>query len=215
MDTPFDTRVTDELLSTTRAVRRRLDFERPVDPAVILECIALAQQAPTGSNDQGWRWMLVTDADKKAGLAEIYRGGCLVYLERNVVETEEGQRKRVYESALGLAKSIENAPLLAIPCIDRRIDGAPLIAQASTFGSILPAAWSFLLALRSRGLGSVWTTAHLWNEAAASKLLGIPDTVTQVAMFPVAHTIGTDFKRADRPPPETITSWNEWGAHTP
>ncbi len=214
-DPPFDTTVTDRLLSTTRAVRRRLDFDRPVDPAVILECIALAQQTPTASNDQSWRWMIVTDPAKKAGLAEIYRGGCLEHLERNARETEEGQRKRVYESALQLAQTIEGVPVLAIPCIERRFDGAPLIIQASSFGSILPAAWSFLLALRSRGLGSVWTTAHLWNEAAAAELLGIPDTVTQVAMFPVAHTIGTEFRPADRPPPESITFWDEWGTPAP
>jgi nitroreductase len=215
MDTPFDTRVTDELLSTTRAVRRRLDFDRPVDPALILECIALAQQAPTATNEQNWRWMAVTDADRKARLADIYRGGCLTYLERNAVEAEEGQTKRVYQSALQLAKTIEHAPVLVIPCIERRLDGAGLVATASTFGSILPAAWSFVLALRSRGLGTVWTTAHLSNEAAAADVLGIPAGVTQVAMFPVAHTIGLDFKPADRPPPESITSWNEWGATAP
>jgi len=179
---------------------------------VILECIALAQQTPTATNEQNWRWLVVTDGAKKAGLAEIYRGGCLEYLERNVAETEAGQHKRVYESALQLAKTIEHVPVLVIPCIERRIDGAPVSMMAATFGSILPAAWSFLLALRSRGYGSVWTTAHLWNEAAAAELLGIPDTVMQVAMFPVAHTIGTDFRPADRPPPETITFWDEWGA---
>jgi nitroreductase len=99
-----------------------------------------------------------------------------------------------------------------IPCIDRQFYDAPLVVSASSYGSILPAAWSFLLALRSRGLGSVWTTAHLWNEAAAAELLGIPASVTQVAMFPVAHTIGTDFKRADRPPPESVTFWEKWGS---
>jgi nitroreductase len=212
MDTPFDTHITDELLSTTRAVRRRLDFDRPVDRAVLLECIGLAQQAPTATNEQNWRWVVVTDADKKARLADIYRGGCLTYLERNAGEAEEGQTKRVYESALQLAKTIEHVPVLVIPCIERRFDGAGLTAIASAFGSILPAAWSFVLALRSRGLGTVWTTAHLSNEPAAAEVLGIPETVTQVAMFPVAYTIGTDFKPADRPPPETITSWNEWGA---
>ncbi|HLM19516.1 MAG TPA: nitroreductase family protein [Acidimicrobiia bacterium] len=211
MDTPFDTRVTDELLSTTRAVRRRLDFDRPVDAAVLLECIGLAQQAPTATNEQNWRWVVVTDADKKARLADIYRGGCLTYLERNAVEAEEGQTKRVYESALQLAKTIQDVPVLVIPCIERRFDGAGLTATASAFGSILPAAWSFVLALRSRGLGTVWTTAHLSNEAGAAEVLGIPGTVTQVAMFPVAYTIGTDFKPADRPPPESITSWNDWG----
>ncbi len=206
MDTPsnpFDTNITDELLSTTRAVRKRLDFDKPVDPAVILECIALAQQAPTATNEQNWRWVVVTDADKKAQLADIYRGGCLTYLERGAVEEEDEQTKRVYQSALQLAKTIEHVPVLVIPCVERRLDGLSLTAVASTYGSILPAAWSFVLALRSRGLGTVWTTAHLSNERAAAELLGIPEGVTQVAMFPVAHTIGFDFKPADRPPPET------------
>lgn len=208
----FDTTVTDELLSTTRAVRKRLDFERAVDPQVILDCIALAQQAPTASNQQTWRWVVVTEPEPKAALAEIYRAGCLTHLQRGVAEEADPQRRRVYESALQLATTIERVPVLVIPCIERRFDGAPLVVTASSFGSILPAAWSFLLALRSRGLGSVWTTAHLGKEADAAALLGIPDTVTQVAMFPVAHTIGTDFKRATRPPAESVTFWETWGA---
>ena len=207
----FDSAVTDELLATTRAVRRRLDLDRPVDPAVVLECVALAQQAPTGSNQQTWRWVVVTAAETKAGLADLYRQGCLAHLEEGVRTETDPQTRRVYESALGLATTIERVPMLVIPCIERRFDGAPLVVTASAFGSILPAAWSFLLALRSRGLGSVWTTAHLWKEADAAELLGIPDTVTQVAMFPVAHTIGTEFRRADRPPPETVTFWEAWG----
>jgi nitroreductase len=208
----FDTAMTDELLATTRAVRRRLDLDRPVERDVLLECIALAQQAPTGTNAQSWRWVVVTEPATKAALAELYRGGCLAYLEQGVVEEEDPQTRRVYESSLQLATTIERVPVLVVPCIERRFDGAPLVVTASSFGSILPAAWSFLLALRSRGLGSVWTTAHLWNEPEAARLLGIPDTVTQVAMFPVAHTIGTDFKRATRPPPEMVTFWESWGA---
>jgi nitroreductase len=207
----FDTTITDELLSTTRAVRRRLDLERPVDPQVILECVALAQQAPTGSNQQSWRWVVVTAPDTKAALAELYRDGCLAHLERGVVEEDDPQTRRVFESALQLATTIERVPVLVIPCIERRFDGAPLVVTASSFGSILPAAWSFLLALRSRGLGSVWTTAHLWKEQEAAALLGIPATVTQVAMFPVAHTIGTEFKPAARPPAESVTFWEAWG----
>jgi nitroreductase len=207
----FDTAITDELLTTTRAVRKRLDLHRPVDPDVILECIALAQQAPTASNSQTWRWVVVTESATKAALAELYRGGCLTYLQRGVAEEQDPQTRRTYESALQLATTIERVPVLVIPCIERRFDGAPLVVTASSFGSILPAAWSFLLALRTRGLGSVWTTAHLWNEQGAAELLGIPPTVTQVAMFPVAHTIGTDFKRATRPPAETVTFWESWG----
>jgi nitroreductase len=208
----FDTTMTDELLATTRAVRKRLDFERPVDRQVILDCIALAQQAPTASNQQSWRWVVVTEPETKSALADVYRGGCLGHLQRGVAEAEDPQTRRVYESALQLATTIEEVPVLVIPCIERRFDGAPLVVSASSFGSILPAAWSFLLALRSRGLGSVWTTAHLWNEQEAAAVLGIPDTVTQVAMFPVAYTVGTDFKRAARPPAESVTFWNTWGA---
>jgi nitroreductase len=208
----FDTAMTDELLATTRAVRKRLDLDRPVEPQVILDCIALAQQAPTGTNAQGWRWVVVTEPATKAALAEFYRAGCVAYLERGVVEEEDPQTRRVYESSLQLAQTIERVPVLVIPCIERRFDGLSLVGTASAFGSILPAAWSFLLALRSRGLGSVWTTAHLGKEAEAAALLGIPDTVTQVAMFPVAHTIGTDFKRAVRPPPESVTYWESWGS---
>src|ERR1700730_10452763 len=201
----FDTKVTDELLSTTRAVRRRLDLERPVEPQVILDCIALAQQAPTATNAQSWRWVVVTDAATKAGLADIYRGGCLGYLQKGASEEEDPQTRRVYESALQLATTIERVPVLVIPCIERMFNDAPHVVSASSYGSILPAAWSFLLALRSRGLGSVCPTGHLWNGSGPAELLGIPESVTQVAMFPVAYTIGTDFKRADRPPPESIT----------
>ena len=208
----FDTAMTDELLATTRAVRKRLDLDRPVDRQVILDCIALAQQAPTGTNAQGWRWVVVTEPATKAALAEFYRAGCLAYLERGVVEEEDPQTRRVYESSLQLAQTIERVPVLVIPCIERRFDGLSLVGTASSFGSILPAAWSFLLALRSRGLGSVWTTAHLGKEAEAAALLRIPDTATQVAMFPVAHTIGTDFKRAVCPPPESVTYWESWGS---
>jgi nitroreductase len=208
----FDTAMTDELLATTRAVRRRLDLDRPVDPQVILDCIALAQQAPTGTNAQLWRWVVVTEPATKAALAEIYRGGCVAYLERALVDEQDPQTRRVYESTLQLANTFERVPVLVIPCIERRFDGAGLGTAAAAWGSILPAAWSFLLALRSRGLGSVWTTAHLWNEADAASLLRIPETATQVAMFPVAHTIGTDFKRAVRPPAETITYWETWGS---
>lgn len=207
----FDTSVTDDLLATTRAVRRRLDVDRAVDPAVVLECIALAQQAPTGSNQQSWRWVVVTEAATRVALAELYRQGCLAHLEDAVRTETDPQTRRVYESALGLAQTIERVPVLVIPCIERRFDRAPLVVTASSFGSILPAAWSFLLALRSRGLGSVWTTAHLSQETAAAALLGIPETVTQVAMFPVAYTIGTDFRRAERPPPESVTYWEQWG----
>lgn len=203
----------DEVLSTTRAVRRRLDLTRPVEREVILECLKLAMQAPTASNDQNWRWMVITDADKRAAIAEIYRSVGEDHLNRAASTEPNPQTRRVYESAHALTAILAEVPVLVIPCLERRFDGGNLIVAASAWASIIPAGWSFMLALRSRGLGSVWTTLHLAKEREVAELLGIPDTVTQVALFPVAYTVGTDFKPASRPPAETVTSWNTWGHH--
>jgi len=211
----MDTIATDHLLRTTRAVRRRLDLERAVEPEIILDCLRLATQAPTASNDQNWRWLVVTDADLRAKLAELYRSSGLDYLTHAAETETDPQTRRVYESALALTDVLAQVPVHVIPCIERRFDGAPNPIAASAYGSILPAAWSFLLALRSRGLGSVWTTLHLFREREAAELLGIPDHVTQVALFPVAYTIGTEFKPAARPPVESVTSWNRWGGPRP
>lgn len=200
----------DEVLSTTRAVRRRLDLTRPVEREVILDCLRLAMQAPTASNDQNWRWMVVTDADKRATIAGLYSAVGEAYLEHAARSESDPQNRRVYESAHALTRILADVPVFVIPCIERRFDGDDLVVAASAWASIIPAAWSFLLALRSRGLGSVWTTLHLAREKEVAELLGIPDTVTQVALFPVAYTVGTDFKPASRPPPETVTSWNTW-----
>jgi nitroreductase len=188
-----------------------LDLERPVDPQVILDCVRLAQQAPTGSNGQGWRWMVVTDAAKRAEIARMYSEAGAAYLEQAANTAEHDQTRRVYESAFALTKVLDRVPVHVIPCIEGRFDNTINGIAASGYGSILPAAWSFLLALRSRGLGSVWTTLHLFKEQEVADLLGIPDGFSQVALFPVAHTIGTDFRPADRPPPDTITFWDEWG----
>ncbi|HEX6391972.1 MAG TPA: nitroreductase family protein [Acidimicrobiales bacterium] len=207
----FDTAVTDRLLSTTRSVRKRLDLDRPVEPEVILECLRLAVQAPTGSNAQGWRWIVVTDAEKRAELGRLYSEGGADYLRSATASEMHPQTKRVYESAVHLADVIGRVPVHVIPCIHGRADNAPNIMSASIYGSILPAAWSFMLALRSRGLGSAWTTLHLMKEKEAAALLGIPDDVTQVALIPVAYTVGSDFKPAKRPPIETITYWEGWG----
>ena len=209
--TPFDTAVTDRLLATTRAVRKRLDLERPVEPEVILECLRLAVQAPTGGNGQGWRWIVVTDADKRAQLSEMYASIARPYLGAGRDNARDAQTTRVYDSAVYLADILHQVPVHVIPCIEGRNDGSPNLMAASFYGSILPAVWSFMLALRSRGLGSAWTTLHLGREQDAAALLGIPDDMTQVALIPVAYTTGGDFKPADRPPIEDITYWNSWG----
>jgi nitroreductase len=203
----------DELLTTTRAVRKRLDLTRPVGRDVILECVQLAMQAPTASNEQDWRWLVVTDADKRAAIAEIYHSIGAEYLAQAAVTASDPQTQRVYQSALGLTETLAKVPVHVIPCLDTRFDESNLLAAASAWASIIPAGWSFLLALRSRGLGSVWTTMHLAKEREVAELLGIPTTVTQAALFPVAYTIGNDFRPASRPPAETITFWNTWGEY--
>jgi nitroreductase len=206
-----DVRSVDELLTTTRAVRKRLDLTRPVGRDVILECIRLAMQAPTASNAQDWRWLVITDAEKRAAIAEIYRSIGAQYLATAATSASDPQMRRVYLSALGLTETLARVPVHVIPCLQRRFDGSDAVVAASAWASIIPAGWSFLLALRSRGLGSVWTTMHLAKEQEVARLLGIPATVTQAALFPVAYTIGTDFHPASRPPAETITFWNTWG----
>jgi nitroreductase len=206
----MDIATVDELLTTTRAVRKRLDLTRPVGRDVILECIRLAMQAPTASNAQDWRWMVVTDADKRAAIADIYRSIGAQYLAYATETAADPQTRRVYESAMSLTDTLAKVPVHVIPCLDQRIDDAELGVAAAAWASIIPAGWSFLLALRSRGLGSVWTTMHLFKEQEVAKVLGIPPTVTQAALFPVAYTIGTDFRPAARPPAETITFWNTW-----
>jgi nitroreductase len=208
-DAPFDLSVTDRLLSTTRSVRKRLDLDRPVEPEVLLECLRLAVQAPTGSNRQGWRWMVVTDPGKKAELARLYRETGEGYL-RAAAARDDGdpQTHRVYDSAVYLAENLERVPVHVIPCLQGRPQPGH---EAGFFGSILPAAWSFMLALRSRGLGSAWTSLHLAKEAEAADVLGIPHDVTQAALLPVAYYTGEDFKPAARPPVEEITYWDSWG----
>jgi len=201
----------DELLTTTRAVRRRLDLTRPVGRDVIMECLQIAMQAPTASNAQDWRWLVITDAAKRAAIAEIYRSIGERYLPRMAESETDPQTRRVLDSALSLTDTLADVPVHVIPCLQRRFDGNDLVVSSSAWASIIPAAWSFMLALRSRGLGSVWTTMHLAREREVAELLGVPDTVTQAALLPVAYTIGTDFKPAARPPAETVTFWESWG----
>lgn len=209
----MDTASVDELLTTTRAVRKRLDVTRPVAREVILECVRLAMQAPTASNAQDWRWLVITDADKRAAIADIYRSIGGQYLAHAAATETDPQTRRVYRSAHALTETLAQVPVHVIPCLQRRFDESDRLVAASAWASIIPAAWSFLLALRSRGLGSVWTTMHLAKEQQVAALLGIPATVTQVALFPVAYTVGTDFRPASRPPAETVTFWNTWGEH--
>jgi len=197
----------DQLLSTTRAVRKRMDFDRNVDLAIIRECVELATQAPTGSNQQGWHFVVVTDAARREALGDIYRRAFEIYRHMpiaagNIVTGDparDATQQRVMSSADYLAENIHRAPVHLVPCIEGRVDGQPLLFSASVLASIIPAAWSFCLAARDRGLGTSWTSLHLMFEEEAAGVLGIPyDSVSQVALIPVAHTLGGDFKPAPR-----------------
>ena len=202
----------DELLSTTRAVRKRLDLSRPVGRELLEECLRLAQQAPTGSYRQDWHFVVVTDPALRAGLADLWRQGAEKYLAGvGDPEAIPGMMGRVLGGVFHLRDHLHEVPVHLIPCIDGRTDGKGVFAQASRWGSIMPAAWSFMLAARSRGLGTVWTTFHLFREQEAAELLGIPfDSVMQAALIPVAHTIGTDFRPAVRSPLDTFVRWDRW-----
>jgi nitroreductase len=210
----FDIAMTDELLATTRAVRKRLDLQRAVPRSVIEECLELAVQAPTGSNSQTWRWVVVDDADTRVALAKLYRRAADAYLTQAGAAAEkngDAQTQRVFSSAIYLAEHLHEVPVHLIPCVEGRPPAnVPPAMLAGLYGSIFPAVWSFQLALRARGLGSVLTTLHLLHEQEAAELLGLPDNVMQVALLPVAYTRGTDFKRAERPPIVNITHWNRW-----
>ena len=207
----------DELLTTTRSVRKRLDLDRPVEGSVIEECLEIALQAPTASNGQGWRWMVVTDPDLKRQIADLYGESFDPYISAPKPTYREGDPRgeratAVSDSATYLRQHLHEVPALVIPCQRGRVaDGAPVESQAAYWGSILPAVWSFMLALRARGLGSAWTTLHRPREREVAELLGIPyDRYTQAGLLPVAYTKGTDFKVASRIPATDLTHWNTW-----
>jgi nitroreductase len=207
----------DEVLTTTRSVRKRLDFDKPVPHEVLMECLELALQAPTGSNSQGWQWVFVEDAEKKKAIGDIYLANARAYLSSPSAEYPEGDTRGermglVRDSATYLAERMHEAPVLLIPCLEGRADQSPL-GGVSFWASLFPAVWSFCLALRSRGLGSCWTTLHLLGdgEQQAAEVLGIPyDKYSQGGLFPIAFTKGTDFRPAKRLPAENLTHWNTW-----
>ena len=209
----FDRRTADGLLSTTRSVRKRLDLERPVERFVIEECLALAFQAPSGGNSQGWSWILVDDPAIKKHMADIYRGGMLDHRNRENVGDAPPPRgqKGVKESVTYLAEVLDQVPVLLVPTINHSYGRSTTFQQASTWGSILPAVWNFMLALRSRGMGSAWTTIHLYREQEMAELLGIPfPGMTQAGLFPIAYTVGTRFSPAERDLSSERVSWNRW-----
>lgn len=207
----------DELLSTTRAVRHRLDLTRPVPRELIEECVDLAVQAPSGRNRQRWHFVIVTDPERRAALAEVWRAGVSgpgvsdPLPARDVRRAGVADMGRVYSGAAYLYEHIHEVPAIVVPCVEGRTDDAPVLRQAGTWGSILPAVWSFMLAARARGLGTCWTTGNLVDEKESARVLGIPyDAVMQAAFIPLAHTLGTDFRPARRIPRGEVLHWDAW-----
>jgi nitroreductase len=206
----------DELLSTTRSVRRRLDFDRPVPRELILECIQIAVQAPTGGNRQGWQWLIVTDPDKKRFIGERYKQAWYNYnsTSRATYGAEDPRRDqlpRVVRSAQYLADRMGEVPVMVIPCIEGRADRRSSSSAAGLYGSIIPATWSFMLAARTRGLGSAYTTLHINYEEDVARALGIPfDNYTQAALLPVGYYTGDSFRPAERLALDSIVHWEAW-----
>ncbi|MFN8628635.1 MAG: nitroreductase family protein [Candidatus Binatia bacterium] len=207
----------DELLTTTRAVRRRLDLDRPVPRALVEECLSLALHAPNGSNQQFWQWVVIDDPAVRAAVAQQYCEGMEDQIKLlssgtgPAIDYSSADQQRISVSVYHLRDNMHRVPVLVIPTVAGRLDGADIFTQASLWGSILPATWSFMLALRSRGLGSAWTTVHLHRERAVAEILGIPyDKCTQAGLFPVAYTIGTTFKPGKRRSLGDFVHWNRW-----
>jgi nitroreductase len=209
----------DDVLNTTRAVRKRLDFSRPVEDDVIRECVATAMQAPSGSNLLTMQFVVVKDPEKRKAIGEIYKQGFAVYrtlpqYAGAIVkdsDAEQAQQHRVTDSAEYLAEHMGDAPVLVIGCTIPRVDEAPAMMAASVMGNILPGMWNFMLAARARGLGTAWTTISLMMEEQVADVVGIPyGEIQQACLTPLAYTIGTDFKRALRPDPDTIIHWDTW-----
>jgi nitroreductase len=211
----------DELLTTTRAVRKRLDYDRAVDDADIRDCVRIAMQSPSGSNNLTMQFVIVKDAAKRAKIGEIYSKCFDIYRSMDGVyvgsiakdtPSEQAQQDRVADSAEHLAQTMGQAPVLVLACTaSGRIDGAPAMMSASTMANVLPAMWSFMLAARARGLGTSWTTVHLMMEQEVADVVGIPfDQVQQTCLSPLAYTKGTDFKPAVRPEPDSIIHWDTW-----
>lgn len=211
----------DALLSTTRAVRKRLDFTRPVPDELIRECVDLAMQSPSGSNNMTMQFVVVRDEATRRAIGDVYRQCYAIYTQLDGVyirsidkggEAENAQQARSADSADYLGEHMGEAPALVIACTAAgRVDNTPAMIATSLLGNVMPAMWSFMLAARARGLGTCWTTVHLFMEQQVAEILGIPfESVQQVCLSPVAYTVGTDFKPANRPPADSIIHWDRW-----
>jgi nitroreductase len=203
----MDLATVDHLLTTTRSVRKRLDLSRPLEPELIERCLEIAIQAPSGSDRQGWHFVVITEPALKLGVAELYRKSYRAY----AANRPSSVRAALASSSDYLAEHMHEAPALVLFCYEGRPEQPTPAAQAGFYGSILPAAWSFMLALRSRGVGSAWTTLHLRYEQETAEVLGLPPNLTQAVLLPIAYFTGDDFKPAARQGAAERTHWNGWG----
>lgn len=211
----------DQLLTTTRAVRKRLDFSRPVEDSVIRECVEIAMQSPSGSNNMTMQFVVVRDEAKRKAIGEVYRQCYEMYKSLDGIyigsiekgnDVENAQQLRSASSADFLGEHMGDAPALILACnVGSRVESAPAMMAASMMGNVLPAMWSFMLAARARGLGTAWTTVHLMMEKQVADIVGIPfENVQQACLSPLAYTRGTDFKPAVRPDADSIIHWDTW-----
>lgn len=219
MHESLDVGMCDKLLTTTRSIRKRLDLTRPVPPELIEECLEVALQSPSATNTQKWRFVVVSHAQKRAAIAKIYKQAFQEYWAQadeaaqayGTDDAQSAEADRLIDSAVYLSEHLGEVPVHVLFCIEDRIDPGSLFQQSTVFGSILPAAWSFMLAARARGLGCCWTTVHLLHADETAQLLDIPDTVQQAVLLPVAYYTGRDFKVAPRTPAAELTHWDGWG----
>lgn len=208
----------EEILTTTRSVRKRLDTSRPVERSVIEKCMRIALQAPNGSNRNTWRWIIVDDPALVARIGELYELSFSDYeqvlaqeMGDNYVESSNTRTEKLNQSVLHLKAAMGKMPALLIPLMPGRPDGLHHFRQATMWGSIVQAVWSFFLALRMEGLGSAWTTVGLYREREIAELLDVPfDEYSQVGLFPIAYTLGADFKKGWRAPLEEVMSYNRF-----
>jgi nitroreductase len=208
----------DEVATTTRSVRKRLDLTRPVERDVLEECLRIAQQAPSSSNLQNFHFLMVTDAAKRAALSELYRKGLEIYKTLPVAlhnldypdPVQKESRDRIIDAQEYLAAHIDEVPVHVIPCIEGSLEGMPPVFTPVLMASVIPAAWSFMLAARSRGLATCWSNFHMFDIEEANRVVGLPDGVMQVALIATAYSIGTDFEPAPRRALEAIVHWDTW-----
>jgi nitroreductase len=207
----MDLATVDKLLTTTRSVRRRLDLRRPPDPAVIEECLEIAVQAPQGSNNCRYHFIVVTDPGRRRALADLYRLAFEQFYPA-AGTSRQTMLPRDMESGIALAEHFEDVPMLIIGCTEGRPEGRNPERLAGLYGNILPVAWSLMLSLRARGIGAAWTTIVFTYEKEVAALLEIPEGFTPAVCLPVAYFTGDDFKPARRVPARERTYWNNWGA---